>query len=103
MMNMEEHTRSLYCYEDELPCNITDELFSQSFVDGVRLYPWRAVAKELVSQSTSLLDALEAVSTWLDEPLHNKEGWPTKEDAMSAFKIGRVVNKAIRKHKGAPR
>ena len=36
-----------YCYEDELPCELTAELFSKSVVDGVRLYPWRAVAKQL--------------------------------------------------------
>ena len=43
-----------YCYEDELPCNITTELFEASIVDGVRLYPWKAVAAALKSENDRL-------------------------------------------------
>jgi len=58
-MDYEEHIRNLYCYEDELPCELTSELFEASFLDGVRLYPWKAVAKQLEAElaGMELMDA----------------------------------------------
>ncbi|GAF75654.1 unnamed protein product [marine sediment metagenome] len=46
----------MYCYEDELPCELTDMLFERSIVDGVRLYPWKAVAKQLEAERNILLE-----------------------------------------------
>ena len=43
-----------YCYEDELPCELTAKLFGHSLVDGVRLYPWWAVAAQLKSENEAL-------------------------------------------------
>ena len=58
-MDYEEHIRNLYCYEDELPCELTSELFEASFLDGVRLYPWKAVAKQLEAERDALVRLLK--------------------------------------------
>ena len=39
--------KNMYCHEDELPCELTAELYVNSVVDGVRLYPWKHVAMQL--------------------------------------------------------
>lgn len=54
---IEQLQKEFHCNEDELPCDITDELFAASYVDGVRLYPWPAVAKALKKE----LDAAKEV------------------------------------------
>ena len=66
-MDFEEHTRSLYCYEDELPCKLTMELYKASFVDGVRLYPWNAVAKQLKTEKDAAHYQIERAIAQLED------------------------------------
>ena len=53
-----------YCYEDELPCELTSELFASSIVDGVRLYPWKAVAEALKAENERLAGLQNRIFTW---------------------------------------
>jgi hypothetical protein len=39
-----------YIYEDELPCELTMELYMASILDGVRMYPIYAVVKQMMRE-----------------------------------------------------
>lgn len=62
--------KRIYCYEDELPCHPTSELYAASIVDGVRLYPWPAVAAALKKEKETLQGERDAllVSLGYDDP-----------------------------------
>jgi len=71
-----------YCYEDELPCDITSELFAASVVNGVRLYPWQAVAKALKAENERYKDALYSIAGINVGPSHMIRAW--KEMMLAA-------------------
>ncbi len=51
----------------------------------------------LIAAAPSLLEALETVVEWMDEP---SPSWPTKQDAESAYNVYKRITQAIAKAKG---
>jgi len=45
-------------FEDALPCDLTDELFASSTVDGVRVYPVRVVLDQVINERDAARRAL---------------------------------------------